>query len=761
MLIGINDLSRGVSPDSVVKNILLIADYLHDHTPATRLYVQSLLPVNDRFGKFGTHTNKGPEILAVNRALQMDAPGHHYSFVDLYSSFCDSGGKLQPAFTNDGLHLTGEGYLLWKHILHANIFDLAEKPSLIPLPCQLQWRPGFFWLNRCAGITFRDSVLAGEARLLQEELTRKGIHLPIYREHGAGSIDSGHRMEGGYIRLRLGDATAESGRNEAYRLAVSPNEVEIIGNAPHGVFNDSQTLLQLARDGVIIDGCTITDRPAFSWRGYMVDVARNFQSMGLLKQQIEMMGRYKLNVFHFHLTEDIAWRIAIRKYPPLTAANTMLRDAGSFYSEENIRDLMAYCSERHILFLPEIDMPGHSGAFTRAMKMDMQSVAGLAAVKAILWELIATYHFPYIHIGGDEVRITDTTFLPRVQALLDSAGVQAIGWEPGGNLGENCLRQLWKGYGPIVDTHHVCIDSRHLYLNHMDPLESVVTIFNRRIGGVDAQTARLIGATICLWNDRAVANEKDLLRMNPVYPGMLAFAERSWRGGGQSGWVTGIGEPGTKRAEAFAEFEARLMDQRSENFAGLPFPYVRQSSTVWNLYGPFSNNGSLSQAFAPEKETDYMEKHAAIQREVGGTLVLRHWWFPAVDGVLKNPRENTTWYATTRIWSDADTTMGCWIGFDNLSRSMATGAPSPGTWDQRNSRIWVNGIAIAAPFWKYGGQKGDLERPLTDEGYEYRPPLTVFFKKGWNTVLVKIPVGSFKARDGQHPVKWMFTFVPS
>ncbi|HLI94178.1 MAG TPA: hypothetical protein VKU83_11230 [Puia sp.] len=161
-------------------------------------------------------------------------------------------------------------------------------------------------------------------------------------------------------------------------------------------------------------------------------------------------------------------------------------------------------------------MPGHSGAFARALKVDMQSPAGLAAVKAILRELVVTYHFPFIHIGGDEVRITDTTFLPSV-----------------------------------------------------DPLESVVTIFNRQIGGVDARTARIIGATLCLWNDRAVASENDLLRMNPVYPGMLAFAERSWRGGGKSGWVTGIGEPGTKRAAAFAEFEGRLLDQRRENLAGL------------------------------------------------------------------------------------------------------------------------------------------------------------------------------------------------
>ncbi|HLI94177.1 MAG TPA: family 20 glycosylhydrolase [Puia sp.] len=353
LLIGINDLSRGTSPDSVVKNILLIADYLHEQTPATHLYVQSLLPVNDGFGKFGTHTNKGRDILVVNRSLQNDAESHHYSFVDLYSSFCDSAGKLRSAFTNDGLHLTGEGYLLWKHLLYADVFDLAEKPSLIPLPWQLQWRPGYFWLSHCAGIAVNDSALIREARFLQEELSRKGIRLPIVKDmNAAGPIDPRISDESGYIRLRLGEVTVDGGRDEAYRLAVSSDGVEIEGKSPHGIFNGAQTLLQLARDGAIIDGCAVTDRPAFSWRGYMVDVARNFHSMDLLKQQIDIMGRYKLNVFHFHLTEDIAWRIAIQKYPPLTAPNTMLRDAGSFYCEEDIRELIGYCNERHIVFLP-------------------------------------------------------------------------------------------------------------------------------------------------------------------------------------------------------------------------------------------------------------------------------------------------------------------------------------------------------------------------------------------------------------------------
>jgi hypothetical protein len=113
------------------------------------------------------------------------------------------------------------------------------------------------------------------------------------------------------------------------------------------------------------------------------------------------------------------------------------------------------------------------------------------------------------------------------------------------------------------------------------------------------------------------------------------------------------------------------------------------------------------------------------------------------------------------VWSDTDTTVGYWIGFNNLSRSYFSDVPAQGTWDNRQSTVWVNGQAVNPPRWRRPGQQGHSEVPLTDEGYEYREPTMVRLKKGWNTVLVKAPVGSFKGKDWQNPVKWMFTFVPA
>jgi hypothetical protein len=489
----------------------------------------------------------------------------------------------------------------------------------------------------------------------------------------------------------------------------------------------------------------------------MVDVGRNYQSLKLLKQQIDVMSRYKLNVFHFHPTEDIAWRIAIKKYPQLTEAKNMIRHKGKFYSQKDIKDLIQYCRDRFITFVPEIDMPGHSAAFTRAFGFDMQSEKGLEIVKEIVTEFNTTYHVRYLHIGADEVRFTNKNFIPEVTGLIHQQRKQTIGWHPGGNYDDATIHQLWESKG-MDNPNARYIDSRSLYLNHMDPEESVVSIFERQLLDTTHGDAKKLGGEICLWNDRLAANENDLLRMNPVYPAMLAFAERSWLGGGFPGMVVSIGD--SARAKAFKEFEDRLIKHKHLYFEDLPFPYVGQSDLHWKLFGPFENDGDLKKSFWPENKTVSFSDSVASKTVTGATIYLRHWWYPVLTSWLQEPKENTTWYAYTKIWKSRDTSGFMWIGFNNLSRSTATDDPEEGTWDKRKSEIWLNGNVIAPPQWKNSGKKGDSETPLIDEGYEYRAPTKVHFKKGWNTILIKLPVKSFKGKDWQNPVKWMFTAVP-
>jgi hexosaminidase len=748
LLIGTNDLARGISPDSVVKNILLIADYLRQESPATQLFVQSILPVNDVFKKFPTHTGNNQKINTVNAALQKMASAHHYRYIDLHSFFKDAAGKLDTAYTNDGLHLLGPGYALWKHLIYADMYELNQKPSLIPQPQTLKWNEGGFPLYACRSIVIKDKSLQNEATYLQKIILEKGWN---------ASISSVPVNNSPYIELSLDKVSAPQLPDEAYRIDVTDNKVSLIANTAHGIFNAIQTFSQLMRDGSMVDACKITDWPAFSWRGYMVDVGRNYQSMAMLKQQIDKMAFYKFNIFHFHFTEDIAWRLESKMYPQLTAPENMLRNKGEYYTQADMKELIAYCRERYITLVPEIDMPGHSGAFKRAMHTDMQSDSGIVILKNILTEFCKTYDLPYFHIGADEVKITNKEFVPDMTRFLENLGKKTIGWQPGGNFLPGTIRQLWTSFtgtdgdGPEVQY----IDSRHLYLNHIDPLEAVVTIFNRQIGSKIKGDKNTLGGTICIWPDRRVANEIDILRMNPVYTGMIAFAERAWRGGGYAGMITNVSA--AKQADEFLEFEQRLLDHKNQYFQQIPFPYSRQGMMHWTLTGPYQNDGVLAKSFAPENKNF---KNTSSLAAIGGTVVLRHWWAPMIKGVLDDPKENTTWYANTKIWSDEEKLQNFWIGFSDISRSPATDPPKPGTWDTHQSKVWVNGNEIPPPDWKHGGQPGNPETPLVDEGYSYRPPTKILLKKGWNTVLIKAPIGMFKGKDWQNPEKWMFTFLP-
>lgn len=745
LLIGINDLARGVQPDTIIKNIVLITKYLRQYTPATKIYVQSILPVNPVFKMFGGHTSKTPEINYINQKLSSAEKQYQYHFVDLHSHFVNESGLMKESFTNDGLHLKGDAYLLWQHLVYPFIYDANEKPSLIPYPKSLSWQKTVYKIGKKNLILIPSKILDKEAVLLADIFTEKGYE---------SEIKNLVERNAPHIELSIDPAISKS--KEAYELTVSENKIIIKGSSTHAVFNGIQTFRQLWRSGSLIDACIIKDEPAFEWRGYMVDVGRNYMSMDLLKQQIDIMSKYKLNVFHFHPTEDVAWRIFIKQYPQLTAAENMLRNKGMYYSQNEIQELIDYCKARYITFVPEIDMPGHSAAFKRAMGVDMQSDLGMVYVKNILKEFCDTYDVPYIHIGADEVKITNKNFLPEMTQYLESRSKKVIGWQPGGNFSKKTILQLWKDnndqFKQEEGTYY--IDSRHLYLNHMDPLEAVTTIYNHQIGVDGIKNDYFLGATLCLWHDRAVRDERDLLTMNPVYPGILAFSERVWIGGGKSQWIANIMDGDVK---GFVDFEKRLLDHKKEYFNNLPFPYVKQSNVKWSLMGPFDYKIDM----AKKANTIFNTNDTASDvQELGGTIVMRHWWHPLIKSAIDNPMPNTVWFATTSMWSDEDGERSFWIGFNNISRSPNTDSPPANAWDDKGSKVWVNNQLIAAPNWVRAGQKGDAEIPLIDEGYEYRRPTIIKLKKGWNKVVLALPVGSFVGKDWHNPVKWMFTFVP-
>ena len=232
LMIGTNDLARGIAPDSVVKNILLIADYLKEQSPSTKLFVQSILPVNAVFGKFGGHTSKAEQIKQVNENLEKQSAAHHYSFIDLYSSFCNSEGKLDARFSNDGLHLLGEGYLLWKHLVYPYVYDLQQKPSLVPKPQQLKWGKGFFALYNCRTILVNQKGFERETEMLQDAIRSFGWNISV-KDKVTGDEK--------YIELRVAKLTSPAQHDEAYKIDVSENKILLTANTAHGIFNAIQT----------------------------------------------------------------------------------------------------------------------------------------------------------------------------------------------------------------------------------------------------------------------------------------------------------------------------------------------------------------------------------------------------------------------------------------------------------------------------------------------------------------------------------------
>jgi len=618
---------------------------------------------------------------------------------------------------------------LW---LVQNVFaqsKIADVPALIPMPQKIAWNKQNF------------KIEGNESRIIHQIV----INLPKV-----------------YIN-----------QNEAYILKVDADSVILQAKTPEGIYRGQQTIKQLTfteNGKQFVAGCTITDWPAFQIRGYMQDVGRNFQSLAMLKEQIDVMGAYKFNTFHFHVTDNPGWRLESKKYPLLSAASSMSRWPGKYYSQEDFLELVNYCSERYITLIPEFDIPGHCEAFRRAFKLDSMSDQ---RVKPILLDLIDELcqlvpkeKMPYIHLGTDEVwhsyERPATGLLDAAVAQVNKNGREVIVWRPGQQIDsdQTSITQLWSSNGKPKEGHRY-LDSRLNYLNHLDPLSGVAQLYFDRICNAPKGDSLRLGGILCCWNDNNVNDEYDIIRQNPVFPGMLTYSETSWKGqpvdfGDR--FLAKLPSPENPLYKEFQKFEERLTVHRDRYFQDKPFPYVKQSAIVWKIIDPFGNKEDVNQIFPVEKgiQDNYTidgKKFSWTGPNYGGTIHVRHFFgFPSLFA-----EKQGTVYATTNIWSPKNQKVSCWIGFHDWSRSGGRrGGPFPvqGQWHNTNPKVWINGKIVEPPVWKNPGLHAKTEEiPFTDENYFFRAPTTISLKKGWNEVLLKVP------QDGTS-WKWMFTFVP-
>ena len=556
-------------------------------------------------------------------------------------------------------------------------------------------------------------------------------------------------------------------QEEAYHLLITKKGILLEATTPKGMYWGRQTLEQLKttkNKKIYLPQCEITDWPAFRIRGFMHDVGRSFIPVEELKREISLLSRYKINVFHWHLTENQAWRLECKKYPQLNAPENMEREKGKYYTLEEARQLVEFCKQHQVLLIPEIDMPGHSAAFERTFKTDMQSEKGTQILKDIIDEVCATFDVPYLHIGTDEVQFTNPDFVPMMVKYIRDKGKKVISYNPGWNYkpGEIDMTQLWS-YRGKAQKGIPAIDCRYHYANHFDTYADLVAMFNSRIYNQPEGSDDLAGCIVAFWNDRYIDNTPQLLAENNFYPYMLTLAERAWRGGGNcyfDGKGTLLWEDEPEQLAAFKEFEDRLLWQKNTWLKEVPFPYVRQTQSEWQITDAFPNGGDLNKVFPPEDKEDsvyqYEGKTYKTRKIIGNGIYLRHVWGTLVPGFYANPQENHTAYATRWIYSPKERKAKLALEFQNYSRSESDLAPRQGTWDYKCSRAWLNGQEIMPPVWKNTNAERSNEITLKNENYMSRPAIDITLKKGWNKLMLKLPVGKFSSKETRL-VKWMFT----
>jgi len=322
---------------------------------------------------------------------------------------------------------------------------------------------------------------------------------------------------------------------EGYELQVAPECVKLAANAPAGIFYGQQTLRQLrAADGTL-PCCRIWDKPRFGWRGLMLDVSRHFFTKAEIKHFLDVMAAHKFNVFHWHLVDDQGWRIEIKRYPRLTEIGAWRKEIGfgldagasrsyradgrygGFFTQDDVREIVAHAASRQITVVPEIEMPGHSSAALAAHPEFSCSggpyspdryggilngifcagqEAAFAFLENILTEVLALFPSQFIHIGGDEVpkdnwkqcprcqqriaaeKLKDehelqSYFIRRIEKFINANGRRLIGWDEilEGGLAPNATVMSWRGVAggiAAANAGHdvVMTPGTHCYLDH-------------------------------------------------------------------------------------------------------------------------------------------------------------------------------------------------------------------------------------------------------------------------------------------------------
>jgi hexosaminidase len=520
-------------------------------------------------------------------------------------------------------------------LMAANAFaGDTNTPALIPLPQKMECHEGAFQLRPKTQILV-DPASQDTGQYLADRLRKAtGYKLNLI-------ASTQPRTPKGAVTLTTSDAKPALGA-EGYELTVLPDSVVIRASGQAGMFYGVQSLLQLLPPDVLaatpmpgqvwkIPCVQIEDQPRFKWRGLLLDVARHFFTKDEVKQLLDVLALQKVNTLHIHLTDDQGWRIEIKKYPRLTQIGAWREEAGfdldpklsttygpdgrygGYYTQADIREIVAYATAKHITIVPEIEMPGHScaalsaypelsctgGPYTPNTKGGVFAGVYCAGkdetfefLQNVLAEVGALFPGKYIHIGGDEVpkdnwkkcdrcqaRIKQeglknehelqSYFIRRIEKLINAQGRTLIGWSEirEGGLAQNAVVMDWiggaveaagDGHDVIMSPTGFCYLDYYQSTNHATepkaiggylPLSKVYS-FEPMPAKLDPQyQSHILGAQGNLWTEY-VPNFKHAQYM--MFPRMCALAEVTWSPQAARNW-----EDFTRRLQTqFQRFDA-------------------------------------------------------------------------------------------------------------------------------------------------------------------------------------------------------------
>jgi len=476
----------------------------------------------------------------------------------------------------------------------------SAKEVLVPAPARVTWGEDHFRVTATTSLVIQVADPIDAARLARRagEMFREAAAIRV-------AVSTDEPADTGSIVLAL----TGSGPAESYRLRVAETGVVVTAPDPAGLFYGLQTLGQLMTPveagTATIPAVIIEDQPRFRYRGMHLDVGRHAFPVAFIKRYIDLLARYKFNTFHWHLTEDQGWRIEIERYPRLTdigscRSETMVEKnfdpyVGNgipycgFYSQDEVRDIVAYAADRFVTIVPEIEMPGHSlaalaaypelactpGPFEVGTRWGVfediycPSEATFEFLENVLQEVMALFPSEYIHIGGDEApkrrwresevaqavirregledeHELQSYFIQRIERFLNAHGRRLIGWDEilEGGVAPDATVMSWRGMAGGIEAarqgHDVIMTpGSHVYFDHYQgdprfeplaiggytPLEKVYQFEPVPEELTTVEARYVIGAQANVWTEY-ITTEKHVEYM--AVPRMLALSEVLW-----------------------------------------------------------------------------------------------------------------------------------------------------------------------------------------------------------------------------------------